>query len=88
MHKRTGGLIGHWVYERDCGWPVIYHPDNRAWSRPIVSCEQDRHQRSAAPLARVPPGRLNLTAPEAVAYGLVGEVADDPVGAPESGTPA
>ena len=29
-----------------------------------------------------------FTAPEAVAYGLVGEVTGDPVEAPESGTPA
>jgi ATP-dependent protease ClpP protease subunit len=29
-----------------------------------------------------------FTAPEAVAYGLAGEVTDDPVEAPESGTAA
>jgi hypothetical protein len=28
------------------------------------------------------------TAPEATAYGLAGEMTDDPVEAPESGTPA
>jgi Clp protease len=33
-------------------------------------------------------GHRWFTAPEAVAYDLAGEVIDDPVGAPEPGTPA